>query len=104
MSDFDDTIEMQNPIFRIMNAHAQSQPKIQENNPNMNQKMNMNPQQIHQTGMMGNIQNQNMNMNQVNNPMEQTGLKNPMLQNNGMNNNVNNMNSFAQKNLLLIKV
>jgi len=95
MSDFDDTADMINPIFKIMNAHAQSQQKIQENNPNMNQKMNMNPQQIHQTGMMGNIQNQNKNINQVNNPMEQTGLKNPMGQNNRM--NVNNMNSFAQK-------
>ena len=93
MSDFGDTTGMQNPIFRIMNAHAQSQPKIQVNNPN---KMNMNPQQIHQTGMMGNNQNQNMNMNQVNNPMEKTGLNNPMGQNNGMNNNVNNMNSFEQ--------
>jgi len=49
--------------------------------------MNINPQLILHTGMMGNIPNQNMNMNQVNNPMEQ---------NNGMNININKMNSFVQ--------
>ena len=70
----------------------------------MNQNMNMNPQQIHQTGMMGNIQYSNMNVNQVNDPMEQTECKNPMSQNDVMNFNFNDMNSLNKMNLIQIKV